>query len=187
MYHIKADKRSQSSAAEIVRGMQECLKTMPLKSITVSDIHRVTGISRATFYRLFDNPEDVLIYQLEQMTEASLDAADNGGIDSSRKLLEATIALGLQNHEFLRALVENGRLDLLFRYTERSYRRLNARNKILPKEMDPAEQEYVIAHLSMSMVASQITWSRNGQKESPQDLLRYLERYTRVVAALLEE
>lgn len=65
MYHIKSDRRSQATAAEIVRGMQECLKTTPLKSITVMDIHRVTGISRATFYRLFDTPEDVLIYQLD--------------------------------------------------------------------------------------------------------------------------
>ena len=36
MYHIKSDRRSQASAAEIVRGLQECLKTTPMKSITVS-------------------------------------------------------------------------------------------------------------------------------------------------------
>jgi hypothetical protein len=27
MYHIKSDRRSQTSAQEIVRGLQECLKT----------------------------------------------------------------------------------------------------------------------------------------------------------------
>ena len=32
MYHIKSDRRSQASAAEIVRGLQECLKTAPLFS-----------------------------------------------------------------------------------------------------------------------------------------------------------
>ena len=69
MYHIKSDKRSQASAVQIVRGLQECLKNTPLKAVTVSDIHRITGISRATFYRLFDTPEDVLVYQLDQMTE----------------------------------------------------------------------------------------------------------------------
>ena len=63
MYHIKSDQRSQSSAAVIVRGLQECLKNTPLKSITVTDIHRVTGISRATFYRLF-----AMQCEKEQMT-----------------------------------------------------------------------------------------------------------------------
>ena len=46
MYHIKTDKRSQTSASQIVQGLQECLKTTPLKAVTVSDIHRVTGIMR---------------------------------------------------------------------------------------------------------------------------------------------
>lgn len=76
MYHIKTDKRSQTSASQIVQGLQECLKTTPLKAVTVSDIHRVTGISRATFYRLFDTPEDVLIYQLDQITESAVDSYD---------------------------------------------------------------------------------------------------------------
>ena len=98
-----------------------------------------------------------------------------------------TIALGLQNHEFLKALVDNDRLDLLFRYTERSFHRLDSAKKIFTEDMAPAERDSIIAHLSMSMVASQITWSRNGQKESPQDLMRYLKRYTQVVTALLEE
>ena len=187
MYHIKSDRRSQATAAEIVRGMQECLKTTPLKSITVTDIHRVTGISRATFYRLFDTPEDVLIYQLDQMTENSLKEELYGQNRSTRQIMEATIALGLQNHEFLKALVDNDRHDLLYRYTEMSYRRLDEKKGIFPKDMAPEERDYVIAHLSMSMVASQISWARNGQKESPQDLLRYLKRYTQVITALLGE
>lgn len=187
MYHIKSDRRSQSSAEEIVRGMQECLKTTPLKSITVSDIHRITGISRATFYRLFDTPEDVLIYQLEKMTEKALSSAAYSDTTSSRQIMEETIALGLQNHVFLKALVENGRLDLLFHYTEQSFRRLDSVRKIFPEELTETEKSYVIAHLSMGMVANRITWARNGQKETPQDLLRYLKRYTQVITALLGE
>lgn len=187
MYHIKSDRRSQASAAEIVRGLQTCLKTQPLRTVTVTDIHRATGISRATFYRLFDTPEDVLIYQLDQMTRAALDTYDGREEASTAQLLEKSIALGLENHAFLRALVENGRLDLLFSYTERSFLQLDRENRLFPGDMAPAEREYVIANLSMAMVASQITWSRNGQKESPQELMRYLKRYTATMMQLLEE
>lgn len=187
MYHIKQDKRSQSSASEIVRGLQECLKTTPLKVITVTDIHRATGISRATFYRLFDTPEDVLIYQLDQMTEDATAVYESRSRQSTAQLMEATISLGLQNHEFLRALVQNGRHDLLYQYTEKSFRKLDAAKAIFPRNMDALEREYVIAQLSMSMVAAQITWARNGHRETAKDLMRYLKRYAEVVAVLMEQ
>ena len=187
MYHIKSDKRSQTSAAQIVCGLQECLKSTPLKAVTVSDLHRITGISRATFYRLFDTPEDVLIYQLDQMTEGSVAFYESQRELSSAELLEKTVSMGLQNHEFIKALVVNGRQDLLFRYTERSFRKLDSIKGIFPEDMEKTERDYIIAHLSMSMVATQITWARNGQKECAADLIRYLKRYTEVVSAMIGE
>lgn len=187
MYHIKPDRRSQSSAEQIVVGLQECLKTTPLKNITVSDLYRATGISRATFYRLFDTPEDVLIYQLDQMTREATDLFEAQKGLSSVQLLEATIAMGLENHDFLKALVDNGRHDLLFRYTENAFRKLDAMKSLFAEDMDKSERDYIIAHLSMAMVATQITWARNGHQETPADLLRYLKSYTRVVWEMVGE
>ena len=187
MYHIKSDRRSQASAAEIVRGLQECLKTTPLKAITVSDLHRVTGISRATFYRLFDTPEDVLLYQLDQTTEETGDIYLNQPELSSSQLLEKTMELGLRNHDFLKALVENGRHDLLFAYTESNFRKLDEQKRIFPEDMTREERNYVIAHMSMSMVASLITWARNGQRETVKDIIRYQKRYLTVMSSLMED
>lgn len=180
MYHIKPDKRSRNSAEEIVRGLELCLKTMPLSTITVSDIYRATGISRATFYRLFDTTEDVLCYQLDQMMERSAEIWD----PRSRSLLEEKIAPGMEHREFLSTLVENGRFDLLFRYTESTFRDLDARYRIFPQGMEAMEREYVMAQLSMNMVAALITWNRNGQKESLEDQARFLRSYVRVLAEL---
>ncbi|MBQ1215473.1 MAG: TetR/AcrR family transcriptional regulator [Firmicutes bacterium] len=187
MYHIKSDRRSQTSAGEFVRGLQECLQTIPLKNITVSDIHRVTGISRATFYRLFDTPEDVLIYQLDQMMKDTANVYDNCSSQSTAQLMEETIAMGLQNHVFLQALIQNGRHDLLYRYTEENFRKLDSIRPIFPENMDPTEREYVIAHLSMGMVATQVTWAKNGCRETPKDLVRYLKRYADVVSRMGQE
>ena len=185
MYHIKSDKRSQASAAQIVRGLEECLKTTPLKSVTVSDIHRVTGISRATFYRLFDTPEDVIHYQFSKMAEA---AVENNGEDWSRKpdkLLESTIRLGMQNNDFLKAVVANGRFDLLYQYTEQNFRILDERWGIVPKEMHAIEREYLLSHLSMSMVATLITWSKNGRRESPAEVVSYMKTHLRFLRSLI--
>ena len=187
MYHIKSDRRSQASADEIVRGLLECLKNNTLKNISVSDLHRVTGISRATFYRLFDTPEDVLIYQLDRITENAASVYEDSEDRSASQLMEQIISLGLQNHEFIQALIQNGRHDLLYQYTEKNLHKLDSVKSIFSEDMDPLEREYVIANLSMSMVASQVIWARNGHRESAKDVMRYLKRYTRIVSALIEQ
>lgn len=187
MYHIKPDKRSQASAAQIVQGLQECLRSTPLKSITVSDIHRATGISRATFYRLFDTPEDVLHYQFDQMVQRAGAYYENQRQLALAQILEGTIAMGMEYHEFLKALVENGRFDLLYQYTEKSFRILDSQRKIFPENMEPREREYVTSHLSMALVATLITWSRNGRRESAAEVVQYLKGYAQIVSAIIAD
>ncbi len=64
MYHIKSDKRSLNSANRIYQSLRHCLFKKNLKDITITDIYNECGISRMTFYRLFDNINDVLDYKL---------------------------------------------------------------------------------------------------------------------------
>lgn len=187
MYHIKSDKRSQASAAEIAQGLEVCLQSKPLQSITVSDIHRVTGISRATFYRLFDTPEDVLHYQFSQIAAAMVQQVEGNWTESPDKLLEAAIAMGMQNNDFLKAVVANGRFDLLYQYTEQNFRLLDEKRSILPKNMEPIEREYLLSQLAMSMVAILITWSRNGRKETPAEVVGFMKYYTQTIQGLIGE
>jgi len=187
MYHIKTDKRSQASAQEIVRGLEICLKDKALKDITVSDIHRVTGISRATFYRLFDTPEDVMHFQFAKMSEIAVGNAEKDWYKNPDKLMEATIELGMQNNDFLKAVVANGRFDLLYQYTEQNFRFLDEKRGILPRNMVPIQREYLLSHLSMTMVAALITWSRNGRKETAAEVVGYMKNYITVLWGMIGE
>jgi len=179
MYHIKEDRRSRASAEAIVKGLQTCLSSMPLKTVTVTDIHRASGVSRATFYRLFDTPDDVLHYQFDRMVE-NADKSNN-----PMEHLEKTIAQGMRYHEFIKALVDNRRIDLLFEYTEKSFRTLDLQGVILPEDMDKTEREYILTHLSMSMVATLITWARNGRKESATEVAGYMRKYVDILNTLM--
>ena len=187
MYHIKSDKRSQASAEQIVRGLEECLKTKPMKAITVSDLHRATGISRATFYRLFDTPEDVLRYQFAQMAAAAAENNGSGSETEPEKLLENHIRLGMRNSEFLRAVVANERFDLLYQYTEENFRTMDEKLGIFPPNMEPIEREYLLSHLSMTMVATLITWARNGRKETAAEVVGYMKTYAQALWGLVQK
>ena len=67
MYHIKSDKRAQTSAQLIGDAMLELLKARAFDDISVSDIQRQSTVGRATFYRLFDNTVDVLSWLCNQI------------------------------------------------------------------------------------------------------------------------
>ena len=66
MYHIKSDKRSQTSAKLICDAMLRCLETKSLFETTIVDLQKESPVGRSTFYRLFDRTEDVLEYLYEQ-------------------------------------------------------------------------------------------------------------------------
>lgn len=184
MYHIKSDKRSQLSAAVMVRGLQRCLKTTPLSAITVSDLHRETGISRATFYRLFDTPEDVLIYQMDQMMSQTASFCEENRSSVPAKVFENMIYQGLESHELLEALVKNGRIDLLHSYTEKRFQVFDQIFSVFPENMTPAESEYLLSNLSMNMVSTLITWVKRGRTESAEEVMRYTRQYWKMLAQL---
>ncbi len=69
MYHIPQDKRARTSALKIYKSLRRLLFVKPLNEISVTDIKNECGVSRATFYRLFDNLSDVLEMQLEIFME----------------------------------------------------------------------------------------------------------------------
>ena len=106
------------------------------------------------------------------------------GEPTPEKLMEATIELGMQNNEFLKAVVSNGRFDVLYQYTERNFRILDKKQGILPQNMLPVQREYVLSQLSMAMVAILITWTRNGRKESAAEVVQYLKSYAQLLQGL---
>lgn len=54
------NKKAQDSQRRIYKGLREILKRKDLKNVTVVDIQKECNISRATFYRNFNNVIDVL-------------------------------------------------------------------------------------------------------------------------------
>lgn len=187
MYHIKSDRRSRASADELARGLNVCLKTMPLSTVTISDLHRVTGISRATFYRLFDTIEDVLIYQCDQMIQTiHQHYSDSDGL-SPYEILRGMLLLGFENTDLLESLVENRRFDLLYEYTARRIFSFESLRRIFTEELTQEESEYMISNLAMSMVATLTTWIRRGRKETAQQILDHTVRYWDTLTSILHQ
>jgi len=187
MYHIKEDKRAQASAQRLVQGLLDCLKTIPLKEVSVADLHRATGLSRATFYRLFDTIEDVLQYHfdclLADFARRSIRELPNGPM----AMLEETVVLSMENHAFLKILVDNGRFDLVHRCVEQSFRLPGVEERLQLNRWPPVEQDYILAQFSMSIAAVLVAWERNGRRQSAAQVVEYLRHYVQTIEKLNEE
>lgn len=183
MYHLSRHGRTHHTAEEIKRGLLLCLREKPLGDITVSDIYRVTGISRSTFYRLFDSPDDVLLLLCDEYKEKMTKAFAEAGVTDLDDLAMFFFAYSLQNHALLEALVNNHRHDLL----DDLY---SASTQYMSQWLEPYERsdkgasDYLTALLYSNMTSILITWVQHGRRESPAELWAHFKKYAQFMAAV---
>ena len=184
MYHIKNDFRSRRTAQTLGKAMFQILRTKTLGEVSVSDLYRETGVARSTFYRLFDTPEDVLYYLCAQYVENASKEFEGRTFSDIRELSIASINLSIEHHELLEILIRNHRQDLLSELFAANFRNINARIPVL-EGLDETAFEYVQSLLYAAMASLQTSWFLRGQKESPEQLYAYLQKYEEVLRKTL--
>lgn len=141
MYHISKDSRAQHSAGLICQALKDCLQTQSFSEITVSEIQRRAGISRSTFYRLFDNPADILAYLSDSVLACGAQLMEEQQVHSGRAIMLIYIDLWRKNLPILAMIEQCGRLDLIYE-SNRTYL-LPLRNRLsLPACAYPADSQY---------------------------------------------
>ena len=167
MYHISDDPRAKSSAQRICSALMESARHKPFQEIAVTDLNREHGISRTTFYRLFDNTVDVLEYACDQMGREIL-----LGIDGStpRELTINAIRALTGERELIGLLCRSGHLDI-FRSVQERYLPLSR----LAEGMDfGMGSEYFHRMLAQLIPMALEVWIGEGQKDSPEEIYEKL-------------
>lgn len=183
MYHLSRHGRTYHTAEEIKRGLLLCLREKALSDITVSDIYRVSGVSRSTFYRLFDSPDDVVLLLCDEYKEKMTKAFDEAGVTDLDDLAMFFFSYCLENHDLLEALVDNHRHDLLDDLYGASTQYMS--QWLAPYEQsDQVARDYLTALLYSNMTSVLITWVQHDRRETPAELWEYFKKYTRFLAAV---
>lgn len=172
MYHIKEDKRSKRSAQAISDALEQLISEKPFMEITVSDIHRRSGVGRSTFYRLFDNIDDVVSYMVDTQFRASF---SNYGDLSWRELAREYLSVSMGKSAEVMSIVTSGRIDLIIR----SFRQ-SLTDVFTESGMDPGSismLQYGFAIFASSSISILRIWEETGKKESLDELVDILERY----------
>lgn len=171
MYHISDDIRAQRSARRICAALMECAKYKPFSEITVSDLKKEYGITRTTFYRMFDNTVDVLEYLTEQMGKTILLSINDSAPEATPKELAVkAITVFSQQKELLELLSQSGHMDILQRVQE----------KYLPQSRLAEGLDFGVSvgyfHKIMAQLisASLDVWVNDGQKDTPEEIYEKL-------------
>ncbi|MCK9328613.1 MAG: hypothetical protein PHS20_06570 [Sphaerochaetaceae bacterium] len=180
MYHIKADKRSERSAALIYRGLLECLKSKPFDLISISDLQRASSVARTTFYRCFDNISDVLMWKCDMCFFEVLGAYNPQRFPNEIELARHYFSYWITHSDILELLIRINRQDIIY-----ACHMKNA--KILQKRFGnaPKHGNYFIAIRTGFTISVLTTWLSSGRKENADELVDIIqEQLVGLVVAL---
>lgn len=171
MYHIKEDKRAKKSAELVVKALDECLEATNFEDLTITEICNVSTIGRATFYRLFDDLEDVLAYKCELF-------ADEFTVEVQEHSLEEIqikfFTKWMNMIEFLKLIVSLRRTDILFDCHRNHIDSMKREFKLI----EPADDitDYHIVMLTNILVGALMVWCEHDCKESPEELVKAVRK-----------
>ena len=155
MYHIPDDKRAKESALKIYKSLRNVLRKKSIMDVTVMDIKNDCGISRSTFYRLFDNVQDVLEYQL--------------GIFLDRYLKEK------ENHDDKILYF----YEFFYKHNNLIYIISTQSEFILKKvmlEKAKEKDDYLVSFKVGVMTSLLIKWTERNKKETPEQMAEITKR-----------
>lgn len=169
MYHIKPDKRSQTTAILITDAFRKCLEYKEYSDITITDIQKESTVSRSTFYRLFDCMDDVVEYLCDKTFDRVIEEFQLSEHNDLYSIALLFATNWMQEEKILQLAVSIHREDILFNCHMKHFEEIHAIVK--EKSSNGYFSCYHIAFLSSVMVGTLSTWIKEGKKESPTELV----------------
>lgn len=180
MYHISHDKRAQKSAELIWQGMEQCLQEKPFDKLRISDINQKSYVSRATFYRLFDGLQDVLVYACDRIYSQLAEAVNGAKIHSRQEFFLLLIEKWMKQEVLIQTLVENNLTGILY---ETHMKNRDFMKAIFLNDTTLSEQEtdYLVSILANIIPAAMNIWYRHGKNESPATVYQAVSRSVTII------
>ncbi len=171
-------------------GLYNCLKHKRFDDITISDIQKESSVGRATFYRLFDNMNDVLEYECNNVFEQMLSEYKN---KCNNKLIvtdqfEAMFLFFMEywiNHPLLiEAITSENRAHIINKVYRNHAEEIGyflAPNE----ELSKVEIDYLTSIIIGAIGGAFYMWLKNGRKDTAKELLQFFRKTWKVISISL--
>lgn len=182
MYHIKEDLRAEKSAELLYEGLNQCMKSKDFDKVRITDITKVSTVSRATFYRNFDMIIDILYWKCDQLFRQVLTdyVLSESGIDQADSLIRYVFSFWMEHTDILEILIEQGRIDIIFNsFLNNADIVMNYIGKKI--SVSELNYKYFIATRVGVFIGMFQAWIDGGKKETADELIAILGSQVEVV------
>lgn len=185
MYHVPSDRREKRSAEKLVAAAQRIILDTEPQKLTVTLLCDEAGTSRTTFYRLFDEPDDVLRFAADQTFHDIL----QGYVDLIERAQKHDLSVpdpfqwyeeGVRkNVDIIKGFVRIERAEILKNAHRKALREFG---HILFPDLEPGSEEFLFFTEMRASVflGGLVAWVESGQHASMDDIRRYTARQMRM-------
>ena len=180
MYHISSDPREIQSALILTKGLRKILQQKDAR-LNISQLCKTAGVSRSTFYRLFDEVDDLLRYACENTLDGFLSKYLVQFSQGSNESPAGMYAALVRSHSReIQWMIQNGKIGILL-HTHRWGLRKYA-SDFFPK-MDPDSEEFAyFLDMRFGLLLGAFTaWLSTGKKATEEELISYAEQQIRFI------
>lgn len=167
--NIKKDTREWITLA-----LLELIKTNKLPKLSISEVVKKAGVSRMAFYRNFESLEQVLEEYFEPIY-ADIFSKTTLQTNHEQKITDLTKFFDEHSGDFQLA-IESEYIQVLYKIFKIHIARLY--DKIVPfPDWTGAKRSYWIDFMSAGVFEVWVTWIKNGQKESLEEISALLRLF----------
>ena len=150
-----------------------CMKEKSFPMITITDVARKAGITRATVYRYFDTPADILEYLCDSLMEEAATAFRKVRDGERWEYYSFLFRYLMERSDALEAIYSSHRLDI-FQKSFSEY--VDTNMPEIHESFSASESDFIKAVISSAFSSIIFVWIRHGKKESAFELTCILER-----------
>jgi len=174
MYRLTNNKKTHQSANLIFDALCELIKRKEFSDISITELVKCAGVGRATFYRLFDSPKDVLQYKCDTKFMQLQDYIKNYRLSEkltepvgSTLLLKPMLRFWYLDSVVIEIIIKANRIDVLHNNLETLFEDLYNRTEYMTGSKK--NKDYFIA-LRIGILSNLlITWIKNKKNIPPDE------------------
>jgi len=169
---VKRVKQVEESKNLITDALISLLQTYELREITISQITAEAGVGRNTFYRNFENKEDIIHWMFEQIYAEAEEVLQQKKNPRPKDLLLFRFRLIKENPQLTIIAKRREVFDIMHKF------RLKKSTSLFQNFLMPKGYKLDFNIGGLFYVTSR--WIEEGMKESPEEMVKILSKLFRI-------
>ena len=171
---------NQATQVKLLRVLQE----KSFEKLRITDIYQKSFVSRATFYRLFDSLQDVIVYECDCIYMRLAKEIKQESFRSKQDFFIYLIESWLKQEVLIKTLVENNMINVIY---ETHMKNTELMKKIFLENVviSDSEADYLISVLANIIPAALNVWVLHGKAESSIEIYKKISRSLDIISKQL--